>query len=388
MSDGNRAIILTENAGKGEHLANEIRPIMDSIKSIDDYEVAYSTIKEADPDAVFLFLSENTKRDIQLTRRITGHLPDTRVFLIASENNPDIILEGLRARITDYLVFPGSNGSLLKSVRQAMGSNNTQTGELITVFSIKGGQGNTTISINLADHIQKLTGEKVLLSDFNLYRGDIGTGLDISSSYTGFDLIRDIKRMDKNLLFSSLYHHSRGFYVLPSPEEISDAEQISPEDITSMLSLIKQYMDYTIIDMPHDLSERSLTLLDSADKILVVAQQTLPVIKSVQRTLELFEDLHYEAGKVEIVLNRNCKNEEFNSNDLENIFKQRVLGEVTNDYKSVIQALNNGKPISMVKENTRLNEDFKRLAGAVTGMKTNSAGMNGWKGMLGGLFGK
>ncbi|MGD9160020.1 MAG: AAA family ATPase [Desulfobacteraceae bacterium] len=388
MSDGNRAIILTENAGKGERLANEIRPAMDSIKRIDDYETAYSTIKESGPDAVFIFLSENTKRDMQLTRRITGHLPDTRVFLIADENNPDIILEGLRARVTDYLVFPNSNGSLLKSVRQAMGSSNSQAGELIAVFSIKGGQGNTTVSINLADHIQKLTGEKVLLSDFNLYRGDIGTGLDISSSYTGFDLIRDIKRMDKNLLFSSLYHHSRGFYVLPSPEEISDADQISPEDINFMLSLMKQYMDYTIIDMPHDLSERSLTLLDSVDKILVIAQQTLPVIKSVQRTLELFEDLHYGAGKVEIVLNRNCKNEEFNSNDLANIFKQRVLAEVTNDYRSVTQSLNRGRPVSMVKENSRLNEDFRRLAGAVTGIKTGSAGMSGWKGLVSQLFGK
>ena len=388
MNDGSRAIILTENAGKGEQLANEIRPVMDSIKRIDDYVAAYSTIKESNPDAVFLFLSENTKRDIQLAHRVTGHLPDTRVFLIADENNPGIILEGLRARVTDYLVFPDSNGSLLKSVRKAMGSSNNQAGELIAVFSIKGGQGNTTISINLADHIRKITGEKVLLSDFNLYRGDIGTGLDIPSSYTGFDLIRDIKRMDKNLLFSSLYHHSKGFYVLPSPEEISDADQISPEDISSLLSLMKQYMDYTIIDMPHDLSERSLTLLDSADKILVIAQQTLPVIKSVQRTLELFEDLHYGAGKVEIVLNRNCKNDEFNSNDLVNIFKQRLLGEVTNDYQSVTQSLNRGRPVSMVKENTRLNEDFRKLAGAVTGIKTDSAGINGWKGMLTRWLGK
>ena len=294
----------------------------------------------------------------------------------------------MRARVTDYLVFPGTNGSLLKSVRQAMGNYNSQAGELIAVFSIKGGQGNTTVSINLADHIQKITGEKVLLSDFNLYRGDIGTGLDISSSYTGFDLIRDIKRMDKNLFFSSLYHHSRGFYVLPSPEEISDADQISQEDINSLLSLIKQYMDYTIIDMPHDLSERSLTLLDSADRILIIAQQSLPVIKSVQRTLELFEDLHYGAGKVEIVLNRYCKNEEFNPNDLANIFKQRLLSVVTNDYRSVTQALNRGKPVSLIKEASRLNEDFRRLAGAVTGIKTNSAKMNGWRGFVSGLFGK
>lgn len=382
MTERTRAIVISENAEACEQLANEIRSVTGDIKRIIDYEIAYSKIREIKPDAVFVFLTENTQRDMELVRKLTRHLPEIKVFIIARENYPDIILEGLRARVTDYILFPSSNGTLLKSVRQAMGHKDGKTGEVIAVFSIKGGQGNTTLSINLADHIQKITGEKVLLADFNLYRGDIGTALGISSSYTGFDLIKDVDRMDKNLLLSSVHNHSGGFYVLPAPEEISDADQVSPEDINRILSVMAQYMDYTIIDMPHDLSERSLALLDAADKILIITQQTLPVIKSVQRTLELFENLNYEEEKLKIILNRYCSREEFNSNDLANIFKRPVLATITNDYYSIIQSLNKGKPLSLIRENSSINNDFRKLAAIIAGTGIDTGKRKGIKGLL------
>ena len=384
MVEGTKAIVVSEHADQAEKLVDEIASVISDIKRISDYEIAYSRIKDNRPDALFLFLTNDTRRDMQLVRRITRHMPELKVFIIAKENRPEIILEGLRAKVTDYLVFPSSNGELLHSVRQAMGDIEGRKGETIAVFSLKGGQGNTTMCINLADHIQKLSQEKVLLADFNLYRGDLSAGLDLDPSYTSFDMIKDIERMDRNLMFSSLQHHSSGLYVLPAPDEISDADQINPDDATRILSVTGQYMDYTILDLPHDLSERTLALLDAADRILLIAQQSLQVIKSVQRTLDLFDDLSYGEEKVKIVLNRYHSKGEFNSNDLKGILKQPVIASIVNDYDTVMLSSNKGKPLSIVREKSRINRDYAGLAAAVTGIKA----VDEKRGIFCGLFGE
>jgi pilus assembly protein CpaE len=385
MNTGNKAIVITKSEAEGERLANDIRSIMDDIRIIGDYENAYTRIRETRPDAVFHFLTEDTRRDMDLIRRITRHLPEIKVFVVAEEKDPELILEGLRARVSDFLLFPSDNGALKKSVQNVMGQSEGKSGEVIAVFSLKGGQGNSTISINLADHIQELTGDKVLLADLNLTSGDIGPGLDISESYTGFDMIRDKDRMDKNLFFSSLHHYSGKFYVLPTPGEITDADQVKAEDINRMLNIMKQCMDYTILDIPHDLSERSLAALDAADKILLIARQSLPVIKSVQRTLDLFQDLNYSQEKVQVILSGYSDKGEFNKKDIGNVFKQPVFASITDDPYAVTQCENRAKTLGMIRENSRINKDFRMLASRLTGIGTDDRARKGWKGLLGKL---
>ncbi|MBN1905181.1 MAG: AAA family ATPase [Deltaproteobacteria bacterium] len=388
MAEGNRAIIISENHAEGGLLARDLRSVIDDIQIVNDYEESYSRIREIRPDALFYFLTQNIERDIALIRQVTRHLPEIKVFIVAPKMDPKIILEGLRARISDYLIFPSSNGSLINSVREALGEREGKTGETIAVFSLKGGQGNSTICINIADHIQKLTGEKILLADFNFTRGDIGSTLNIESAYTGFDLVRDIDRMDKNLLFSSFHPHARKFYVLPVPEEISDADQINAKDMNRIISILSQNMDYTIIDMPHDLSQRSLAILDAADKILVIARQSVPSIKSAQRTLEFFQELNYSEEKVRIIVSCYSDREDLNSKDLSNVFKQPVFATITQDYNSVMQSENRSRPLDMVNGKSRINRDFEKLASLLTGIQAVYTAKKGLRSLLGSLLGK
>lgn len=386
MSDNIKGLIITENEQLSRALSEEVRPVVDILKTVEDYEVAYRTVEELQPGTVFVDLADKSDKVFEMVRRITRHLPGSPVFLLAREKDPDLILEGFRSGVTDYLVFPGSNGSVSHAVQRALGNVEGRNGELIALFSLKGGQGITSLSVNLADHLFALTGGKVLLADFNFYRGDVGVCLNMSSMYTGFDLLKDIERIDHNLLFSSLAHHPNGFYVLTSPEEISDADQVNGDDVRRMLAPLQRHMDYTVVDLPHDLSERSLAVLDAADTILLVAQQSVPVIKSVQRTLELFQELNYGEEKVRIVLNRHYGKGEFTTDDLARIFKQPVFAAITNDYRTVMQAVSKGKTVGAIRRKTGITRDFRRLAELLVGSTTSDPEETGWKKHLGSVF--
>lgn len=368
MTDQIKGVVITENKSLVEALALELRPILNTLHTVRYDETAYQAIKKLRPETVFVSLTQETQRDFDLIRRLIRHIPESRIFILARDKNPDLILEGLRTGVADYIVFPGSNGSVLNAVQKNLKTGTGRSGELIALFSLKGGQGVTSLSVNLADHLSTLTGDNVLLTDLNLYRGDVGTCLNMSADYTVFDLIKDVERMDRNLLFSSITRHANGFHVLTSPDEISDADQVTGDDVRRMLVPLLQYMDYVVVDLPHDFSERSLAVMNSADKVLLVTQQSLPVTKSVQRTLELFQDLNYNfEEKIRIVVNRHNTNGEFTSDDLGRIFNQPVFATITNDYRSAMQAIDKGKPIGTVREKTRINRDLRRLTRRLIG---------------------
>jgi len=87
----------------------------------------------------------------------------------------------------------------------------------------------------------------------------------------------------KKFLLCYLARYNRGFYLLCRSEKISNAEDVQGGDVASMLGVFKRYMDYTHIDLLHDLSEKTLSAIESVDALLLVAQQSLPVLRSFRQ---------------------------------------------------------------------------------------------------------
>ncbi|MCD6185035.1 MAG: AAA family ATPase [Deltaproteobacteria bacterium] len=253
-----------------------------------------------------------------------------------------------------------------------------RAGNVTAVFSMKGGQGVTSIAINLADQINLLTGDKVLIVDLNLYMGDVSVFLELPSAYTPFDMVKDLDRMDKNLLFSSLTQHPRGFYILTAPDEVNDAEQLSSDDITRLLQVLRRYFDHIIIDLPHNFNERNMAAIDTADNLLLIVQQSMPVIKNVQKALKLFEELGYDEKKVKVVLNRCLTKSELTAEDISYVLNWPVFASINNDFIRLTDIINKGKTIDMAEPDLKINRDMEILAGLLTGIKLAKKSEKGW----------
>ena len=71
-------------------------------------------------------------------------------------------------------------------------------GKVISISSVKGGVGKTTLTLNLAGIYQQLK-KRVLIIDFDLYSGGIATLLDLKNKKDLFMLVQ-MKYMVNNLL--------------------------------------------------------------------------------------------------------------------------------------------------------------------------------------------
>ncbi len=365
------AIIISKNRRLCQDITSRLAPVIGDFEVQEDIAAAYSYIKENQPETVFFDMTKSRQGFLKFTARIKKSMPGTRIFFICPQKDPDLILAGFRAGIADFFLYPFNGSGISESVRRSLAvSAGRHEAEIFTVFSLKGGTGVTTIAMNLAHQIRELTTDRVLLLDLNLFIGDVCSYLNLGTSYSPYDFIQDIDRMDTELLFSSLLCHQDGFHILTTPEEISDSDSISPEMLMQMLSILKQNFDYIIVDSPHDFSDRTLKVCTASDRILVLVQQNIPSAKTGQKVIEFFRELGFDDNKVNMVINRYLKTGEMEDNDFENIFRKPVFFRVDNNYPFAAKAAARGMTLGQAGKHHKITVQIRHMAEKLTGISS------------------
>ncbi len=379
-------IIVGDRQDLADLLAAEVAPLVSVARRSRDAADALNMLNRERFDAIFVDVSRAAEAALTLVHRAVQQHSKAAVILYAEGKDPDLILEGFRHGGSDYIDLSNGRKEILPAVRRALGRAGAGSapvqGKIAALFSVKGGQGVTSLAVNLADRIASIHGGKVLLFDLNLHMGDVGLYLDRASEYTPFDLLKDLERMDENLLFSSIGRNPEGFYILAAPEEISDAEQITGAHLTRMLELLRTHFDHLVLDLPHDFSERTLAALFLADRVFLVAQQGLPEIRSLQSAIELFRELQMENGKAAVILNRYFKDGQIAAGDLEEVLHRPVFGTVANDYRPLNESVSRGKPLAASFPKARITRDIDALAQRIVGGAGESKKRSRWRSKL------
>ena|GEM_PF-1142434 len=375
-------LVFTRDETLGRTIDREVKPICRIETITASAKEALLAVECNEIQTCFVHVPDDAHENgMALARQLRRSHPGSSVFLVAEKKDPDLILEGLRLGVSD-VILPATNGDdrFLPVLQKALGPSAAEdrNGFVYALFSLKGGQGVTVTSVNLADQIHDLTGGRVLLLDLNLYLGDVGTMVGIEPDFTPFDLIRDFSRMDEHLLFSSLGRHERGFYVLPSPAAVSDAQRVHRDQIADILSLLKRQFSHIVIDLPHDMSERTLATMEAADFSMVLVTPDLVSVKSAQQVMNFFKELNYGEHRIGYVINRLQGKGELSAEDVEMAMEQPPVAGLADDSRALARAIANGDPLGAEYGRRRITRDFRRLATRLTGIEEHRS-RGGWR---------
>jgi pilus assembly protein CpaE len=344
------------------------------------------------PEMVIVGLGANPESSIESISMMAKDFPFLYLVALSDRTDSDLILRTIRAGAHDYLCKPVKEIDLRAAAEKASKLKTTRKesvgrgGKILSVFSNKGGNGTTTIAVNLADALVRLTGKKVAVVDLVLSHGDVTMFFNVNPSYSILDLAKNAEKADYDFLHTLLIRHASGVYILADPPMIEDAEQISPAQVRDVLSTLRSMFDYIIIDTPHQFDERTLTALEMSDIVLLVSLLNLPSLKNTQKCLELFGRIGLRDERVRLLLSRYLPNDEIPKESIEGIMNTPVFFSVPNDYPTVISSINRGKLLTEVAPDKEVTKSFDRMAELLEGPGVKKAVPEKKKGILDNLF--
>lgn len=162
-------------------------------------------------------------------------------------------------------------------------------GKIISVNSVKGGVGKTTLAISLAGIYSRMR-KKVLLIDLDLYSGGISTCLDINNKKDIFMLVDSISNNRFTSLNDYIVNYNKSIDAIPSVKDPRLATRIDSKYIRTVFELAKAEYDVVIVDTNHALDETNLVVLDNVDISLYVITNDIVDLKNMKSLVSIFKD--------------------------------------------------------------------------------------------------
>jgi pilus assembly protein CpaE len=391
-----RVVIVDDIAETRDHLAKllSFENDIEVIGSAASGEEAVPLATKLQPDVLLLDINMPGLDGIATAEQLSATLPRSAIVMMSVQGEPDYLRRSMLAGAREFLVKPFSADELSAAIRQVhqrevqkqghMAANpalhngrasadggaageRRHRGRVVTFFSPKGGVGRTTMAVNVAVAAAAEMGQKVVIVDASFQFGDVGVLLNMSpKNNTVADLVRELANGDTDSVESMIVDHSSGVRVLLAPTSPEQAELVTPEHVTTIISALRATHDLVVVDAWPWLNDTTITFLDNSDVIAVLLTLEITNIKNLRQFLGLVETLGYHEGKVKLVLNRADSAYGIRVNDVETSIGRKIDYTIVSDGQTVVYALNRGVPFVLGSKQARVSQDVTRLARAVS----------------------
>ncbi|WP_401000859.1 CpaE family protein [Agromyces sp. GXQ0307] len=175
--------------------------------------------------------------------------------------------------------------------------------EAIGVVAPKGGQGKTTIAVNLATGLAEVAPNSVVLVDADLQFGDITAALNLTPERTIVDAVAD-SAQDELVLKTALTHHSDGFFVVasaPSPE-LGDA--VASDALGHLIERLRETFRYVVVDTTPGLGDHTLAVVEHVTDAVFVSNMSVASLRAMRTEFQLLTTLGLMPSNRHFVLNQ------------------------------------------------------------------------------------
>ncbi len=322
-------------------------------------------------DLLIFEIGNDPVEGFRFLHSVKGSEKIQEIFLITPRFDPKGVIEARRAGAGIIFFQPVQKEELKNSLLQfkekclkILSSRGRQkTGIIVYILGCKGGVGTTTVALNLASALVNLDKSRsVLLTDTTGLFGDMPVLLNIRPSLDWARLIKNVSRIDVNLLKEVLEKHASGFYVLPSPSTL-DGQRMDPEVLARILSFMGKALDFLVIDGGKFAEDVSAGIFEMADALLLITNLTHPCMEKAKRLLSVFQKVtRHPDVKVKLVVNRYQKSSSLSLEEAEKKLNKKAFWTIPNDFLALSEAAKLGKPLLDSEKEKAISKSFMELA--------------------------
>lgn len=354
------------------------QPEFELVDIISSTERLSREIHAAEPEIILMDQELGGQSTLDIIDEVALQFPEAAVVAILSQEDAHLAQQVTLAGARAFLIQPFTQINLLSTLRRvrdlesrrlksrtvaAVSATDTSRPlRTITVFSPRGGSGCSTVATNLAIGLYEETGRRVLLLEGKLFFGHLNVMLNLRTQNTIAELIPHAAMLDEGLVMEVVNEHASGIHVLLAPDNIQVAQGIRPDDLYSVFVTLQQLYDFIIVDAGSSLNENTVTLMDSADKILLITTPEMASLHDTSKFVQLSRSLAYSSDKLMVVLNRAELAGGIRSNDIETALPHMVFASIPDDGPNALRSLNRGIPILLRYPRSPASRAIKNLS--------------------------
>jgi len=309
-------------------------------------------------------------------------------ILVAEELTTNLLQQALRSGVKDVLAAPVDDAHIRDAIRRVEASltpapaapgaddllldEDGELGQVVTVFSTKGGAGKSVIATNLGVALAQRSGKPVCLIDADLQFGDIAVMLKLSPQHTIVDAVSSLDRLDASLMQNLLItHESSGLLILPAPLEPAFADQIGAAEMIQIIEVLRRFCSHVVVDTPAYFNDVVLGMIEVSDEVLLIAGMDIPNIKNAKIGLQTLRLLNTPMEKLRFVLNRANSKVKLDVTEVERTLQVSADVLIPSDIV-VPQSVNRGVPVIQSAPRSAVAKALEELANLFAPSKSSS----------------
>jgi len=236
-------------------------------------------------------------------------------------------------------------------------------GRIISVFSLRGGVGVTSLAVNLAIALAQQYQDTVPLIDLALAAGHAAIMLNLRPKRTIAHLLAG--RVNSGAIEKHLTPHSSGVRVLAAPPVPPPPGAIAAEAIDRLLNALKPLYSYIVVDTSSTLDEITLSALKASDAILLTFSPDVLSVQTTRVTLRTLQNRGIVPEKIQLVLNQIRPEPDLPFKTIEKALKQPIKTILPYEEKQIL-AVAKGQPLTMSDPALPLVVAIKAMSSAVS----------------------
>ena len=357
---------------------------------VQDTESATDWLGTPAPDICIVDFDRDRRRAALAAESIHSAAPETAVFAVSTDAQPDLIIQAMRSGCSEYLLKPMGREQLLNAVARVGGRRKERLqpfkAQVLAFMGAKGGCGVTSVVTQLGAMLANSFSKKTLVVDLHPDFGDTALYLGLTKyRYHFFELVENNDRLDAELLQSFLAHHSSGLDLIPAPEGNDAPRRILPGAVAQTFDFLRMRYDFILVDMAPGLSDENLEMIRHCDQLHMVTVSEVSALRNVVRHLDYLTRKEIPRERFRVVLNRHQKRALIGDSEIEKTIGQKIYWKVPNQYAHVVKAINGGDPVAQLSSSdvTKNLRDLASHLGARPASGEKKKESSGFLGLLG-----
>jgi pilus assembly protein CpaE len=324
-------------------------------------------VRAANPDVTLVDIpSDNAQLALRAIELLHQEMPEGAIFAIGNLNQPQVIVNAMRAGAREFIERPTTTTDLLEAfvrltTAQRRSRSEGSRGKVFSVVNAKGGNGATTVAVNLALALQSAYGQTALVDLAPL--GHAALHMNLKPAFTVTDATRNLHRMDASLLESFMTRHTGGLQLLAGTN-IPTAVDPSTAEFVRLFDMLVTHYRYVVVDSSSRFDAATRLIASLSESVLLVACSDVASLWSAARVQQYLGETGGRE-RVRLVLNRFRKVPGFSESDAEAAVGAKVLWHIPNQYFAIANAIDRGTPV-MDQRNSEIARCFAGLAQELT----------------------